>query len=192
MNLDTQRRCLSLLAAALLVGSTGFIAWSLSDVGEIAAKAEVGNADLKLSQAVEPIQSPIEDFSGMSLRQPLYDPPPQPAKPTPRAAPPIARQPKQPSIDVTLVGTIIQSDDRLAILADAAGNFDVKGIGDSLELEPIGMTIEEIESESVTLQWNDRQSVIRLDRSAKRQDRERKRNTTDDARPAGNRRRNRQ
>ena len=43
-----------------------------------------------------------------------------------------------------LVGTIIQAEQSLAIVADATGEFDVKGIGESLELSPQGITVEQL------------------------------------------------
>jgi type II secretory pathway component PulC len=70
-------------------------------------------------------------------------------------------------LDVTLVGTIIESDQSLAIVADSSGKFDIKGVGESLELSPQGMTVKTIESERVTLQFQGRQSTVELDRSTK-------------------------
>jgi hypothetical protein len=65
-----------------------------------------------------------------------------------------------------LVGTIIEAEQSLAIVADAKGDFDVKGIGEPLELSPQGITIKTIEPERVTLSYRGRESTIELDRSA--------------------------
>jgi type II secretory pathway component PulC len=104
------------------------------------------------------------------LRRPLYDPPaPPPARPpkppTPVVAP--AARPS-PQLDVTLVGTIIEAENSLAILADSTGKFDVKGVGESLELSTEGITVQGIESEQVTLQYQGRRSTVTLDRSRKK------------------------
>jgi hypothetical protein len=71
-------------------------------------------------------------------------------------------------LEVTLIGTIIQSDQNLAILADSSGKYDVKGIGEPLELSPEGITVESIQSEQVTLNYQGRRSVVQLDRGFKR------------------------
>ena len=124
-----------------------------------------------------------------SLRGPLYDPPPPPiaapqVRPTPRPKP----TPTLPPLNLTLVGTIIDSEQSLAIIADAAGNFDVKGVGDSLELTPAGVRIGQIESEVITLEYQGRESTIRLDRD--RLDREVSQRPGGAGRQGNNRRRN--
>ena len=171
MDLVTQRRCLTGLAGALLAGTAGAIAWSVSAI-ELPETSASMSPSTNLPAAVPSgvSDSAVDDarFDSLELRSPLYDPsPPQrPVVKPPRPVTPPA--PKKPTLSVTLVGTVIDNDGRLAILADPSGKFDVKGVGESLELTPDGMTVKKIESESVTLEYNGRTLNVPLDRSLKK------------------------
>ena len=57
-----------------------------------------------------------------------------------------------PKLDLSLVGTIIESNKSLAIIADPNGGFDVKGVGEMLEIAPDGIVITSIQSGQVTLE----------------------------------------
>jgi type II secretory pathway component PulC len=181
MDVTTQRRSLGILAAGLLAATGGAVGWSVSAIDQDLGGASQSRSTMPTieTSATDTIASEDQSLMARQLRQPLYDPPPQPPAPRPAPTPKIVEAPPQPpptpKLDVTLVGTIIQSDQRLAIVADASGGFDVKGIGEDLELSPLGMTVETIESERVTLRYQGRQSTIELDRSK----------GTDDAAPSG-------
>ncbi len=172
MNVTTQRRCLGMLAAGLLAGSVGAVGWSVSGIPTELEAASPSQSMTPPTEVPIPTTSspPDESFAARRLRQPLYDPPapaPTPAPPkTPAPRVVEAPPPRPPKLDVTLVGTLIESDKRLAIVADASGEFDVKGIGENLELSPLGITVEKIESERVTLRYQGRESTIELDRTA--------------------------
>ena len=153
-----------------MIGSVGAIGWSLSDIDD----PNVVN-DRAPGQQVQPAiptdrnAPPYDDrIAARSLRGPLYDPPPQPAPPVERPKPPAPVTPIRSNLEWTLVGTIIEAGQSLAILADASGKFDVKGIGESLDLVPPGVTLQDIESEQVTLQYQGRKSTVQLDRSTKK------------------------
>lgn len=171
MDLKTQRWCLHITAAGLFAGAAGILAWSLADIeNEVRVNAAA-------SSVTPPSPAGSDDaerngdasLASRLLRQALYDPPPPPVQPTPPPAPKVVRPvpTAEPKPEVTLVGTIIEPEQRLAIVADATGEFDVKGIGEALELTPAGMTIVQIDSEQITLRYQGRQSTIELDRSAK-------------------------
>ncbi len=167
MDVTTQRRCLEAIAGGLLIGTVGSVAWSLSstespDVAQATARESVPQA--ATSSQPRPSSDPV---ISQSLRGPLYDPPPAQRATTP-APVPAPTPPPQPTLEVTLVGTIIERDQSLAILADSSGKFDVKGVGQPLELSPQGITLEQIEPEQVTLRYQGRRSTVQLDRSAKR------------------------
>jgi hypothetical protein len=170
MDLTTQRRCLGAIAGGLLIGTAGAILWSLSGID-----ASVMGHDPTQGQRVQPaIPSEINaqpydaSIAAKSLRGPLYDPPPPPTQRVEQPKPPPSTPPKQTSLDITLVGTIIEASQSVAILSDSSGKFDIKGIGESLELSPPGITLKNIESEQVTVQYQGRESTLQLDRSRKK------------------------
>jgi type II secretory pathway component PulC len=169
MDITNQRRCLAAIAGGLLVGTAAAIGWSLSGINTPSPISKVGQG-----QQVQPaissdnLQSFDERIAARTLRGPLYDSPAAPSVPVARPKP--TPTPQQPKLDLTLVGTIIEANQSIAILSDSAGQFDVKGIGESLELLPAGVTVQKIEAEQVTLQYQGRQSTVQLDRSAKESD----------------------
>lgn len=169
MDITNQRRCLAAIAGGLLVGTAGAIGWSLSGIDTSSPISKLGQG-----QQIEPAISSVdpqpfdERIAAQTLRGPLYDPPSAPAAPVERPKPTPAPTPQQPKLDLTLVGTIIEANQSIAILSDSSGQFDVKGIGESLELLPAGVTVENIEAEQVTLQYQGRRSTVQLDRSTKK------------------------
>lgn len=175
MDLNRQRWCLNVAAAGLFAGAAGIIVWSLADIESDRAVNAVAPADKPTripdgSGHIDP--SNDSAVANRPLRQALYDPPPKPAQPAPPPAPRVVRPPTpvEPKLEVTLVGTIIEPERRLAIVADAMGGFDVKGIGEALELTPAGMTIEQIESEHITVRYQGQQAKVELDRAGKQSD----------------------
>lgn len=167
MDLTTQRRCLVTIAAGFLIGTAGAILWSLSEIDSLG-----GIDDRAQGQQVQPAipsqrsSKPFDQrFAAQTLRAPLYDPPSQRTPRVEPPQPPTIAPARVPVLELTLVGTIIDDDHRYAIVADASGQFDVKGIGQSLELSPQGITLQTIESEQVTVQYLGRESTVQLDRS---------------------------
>lgn len=171
MDITTQRRFLTGAAGGLLVGTAAAIGWSLSGIDTPSPLSDVGQQGRvqPATPAIVKSQSFEQRMAARPLRAPLYDPPPAPV---PTKEQPVPAAPPQPQLDLTLVGTIIEENRSIAILSDASGQFDVKGIGESLELTPPGVTVESIESEQVTLQFQDGESVesvvVQLDRSLKK------------------------
>jgi type II secretory pathway component PulC len=167
MDVTTQRRFLGAIASGLMVGAAGTVLWSLSGIAESNVAADPNRSQQMQPAIPEKSVQPLDDrVVAQSLRGPLYDPPPPTAPPlVPRRE---SASPSRSQLDLTLVGTIIESDQSLAILADSSGKFDVKGIGESLELSPQGVTLQGIESEQVTIQYQGRKSTVRLDRSLKK------------------------
>jgi type II secretory pathway component PulC len=172
MDITTQRRFLGAIAGGLFVGTTAAIVWSFAGIDNSSPISE-SRPMQEFRPAIATDQNdPRSDdrIVAQRLRGPLYDPPaPPPARPpeppSPAATP--AARPK-PKLDVTLVGTIIEAKQSLAILADSTGKFDIKGIGESLELSTEGITVQNIESEQVILQYQGRRSTVTLDRSKKK------------------------
>lgn len=172
MNVVQQRRILSGLAIGFLALSGLVIAWATSDLPSAAAPVSQLARSLSTNQTSQDAEQadPLE-LASRPLRAPLYDsppPPPRPPAPVVEKRPPPRRQPTpQPKLQLTLVGTIIDADERLAIVSDPAGQFDIKGIGEALELEPPGVRIRQIDAEQVTLEYQGNKSVVELDRTAR-------------------------
>lgn len=60
---------------------------------------------------------------------------------------------------------MISDSGSVAIVSDLAGEFDVKGVGQTLELSPAGITITKIESDSVTLDYKGSELKIEVDKT---------------------------
>lgn len=170
MTINTQRNALIALTIVLLVAAAAVGSWSFSSLDDSARGIVRGTGD-SLAE-VAPSADPLSDFdpalASRLLRGPLYDPPPPRPQPKPTPAPEPPPPPPPPKLELTLVGTIIGSAQSLAIIADADGNFDVKGAGEELEFEsddiPNGITVERIESEQVTLDVQGRSTTVTLNR----------------------------
>jgi hypothetical protein len=161
----------------LTAATVGAAGWSLRGLDGDVTVVPPAERTMSLNEpATERSDSTFDNaVAARALRRPLFDPPPPPPAPTPEPKPQpepkptVARTPtppKPPTLEVTLVGTIIEAGQSLAIVADANGDFDVKGIGEPLELSPQGIKIEKIEPEQVTVSYQGRESTITLDRSA--------------------------
>ena len=185
VDIAAQQRLLYAIAGSCLLGATAAVYWSTSEIAPAAVTVDrrVNGPAATGGESAPTHTAGVDAVLRRSLRAPLYDPPPAPPK-TPANVRPVPR-PKPtppPRLNLTLVGTIIDPDHSLAIVADADGNFDVKGVGDSLELQPAGVRIGHIEAEVITLQYQGREATIRLDREASR--------PTGSKRQGNNRRRN--
>ncbi len=163
MDVTAQRRTLTTLAAGLLLGAVGAIGWSISGIDssedQIAASPQVTKPIISADGDADASDAALN----LALRRPLVDPPPPAPKPV-QPRPPVPAPPPAPGLQLTLVGTIIESENSLAIIADASGAFDVKGVGESLELSPPGVSVKRIESEQVELQFGGKTSTVSLDR----------------------------
>lgn len=166
MNVTQQRRLLTTAAGGLLLCAIGAGAWSFTDVASTQKTSQNRKAQ---SAVVDPIESqdtatqPRVDFS-TKLTRTLYDAPPPPPKPvvvTPSPKP-VPKPIRPPKLELTLVGTIIEPDSRIAMISDVTGKVDIKGVGEPLELSPEGVTVQEIKSEQVTLRYNGKDSIVKL------------------------------
>lgn len=172
MDLTTQKRLLTTLTGGFAAVAVAGVIWSL---GSIDGKTDDQSSQVSrrsTGQETSSGRSPdnasadanAADFS-LSMQRPLYDPPkPKPA-PKPRSKPVVVRQPKQPRLDWTLVGTIIDSGRSVAILTDASGKTDIRGQGEEVELSPSGVLVRKIESDAVTLEIGGDKSTLRLKQS---------------------------
>lgn len=168
MDLNLQRRLLYIAAAALLIGGGGAVVWAISDLPEWTSHAEGMVADSPRLPAVDRDaagdRSDGVDFS-LPLQRTLYDPPPPPPKPKPKPVAvkqPSPPPPRPPRLDWTLVGTIIDAERRVAILADASGKTDIRAAGETVELLPAGVSVRSVDSDTVILEHRGSTSTLRL------------------------------
>ena len=170
MNTTSQQRLLYAIAGSCLLGAAGAVYWSAAGIAatDLTSSRSSGDGSVAVDDQQNSETTPGDAELTRSLRGPLYDPPPpDPPKP------PVAREPapkppaRKPKLELTLVGTIIDSDQSLAIVSDATGKFDIKGVGDSLELTPEGVQIQEIASEQVKLEYQGNESTLRLEKIEK-------------------------
>jgi len=183
MDATTQRRSLTMLAGGLVLAGVAAVGWSLSAIDTSINLPAVGPPPVNEAvTSMGEVGIGNDDVAALALRRPLVDPPPP--KPVATAPKPVVPPVKpKPTLQLTLVGTIIGSDARLAIITDATGNFDVKGVGEALELLPAGVSVQRIDPEQVELEFQGKRSTVKLDKEAKA--------AQDNRRPAKARRRNR-
>ncbi|TWU58095.1 type II secretion system protein N [Rubripirellula reticaptiva] len=170
MDITNQRRTMNALAIMLLVGAGGVGYWAVSDVSEtdgLGATKTMPSVIVTDEDAT--VKVPLStDVALRSLRSPLYDPPAPTPRPVPVKPPPPPAVPRPvavPKLGLILVGTIIDPNGSVAIISDAEGKFDIKAIGEELDLTPAGVTIDGIESERVMLSYQGSESTVRLQRS---------------------------
>ena len=165
--MKSKRLAMRTATGLMLAGSVATCAWTFSEVKvPDAVPSNVGprfSADDVEAEAAESL-SPSR-FASLRLQRPLVDPPP---KPVVEKKPVVVKtKPKPPprvKLPLTLIGTIINPPNNLAILSDSSGKFDVKAVGESLELDPVGMEIESIGSEQVVIAFNGNRETFELDR----------------------------
>lgn len=180
MNLTTQRRSIYGAAAGLVaVAGMGMI-WSVSSIEGNETLADP--LAIRSPRAAEsPDQQPTTtsdatakiDFA-VPLQQTLVDVVKRPPKPAPRKVvpPPPPRKVtpppvKKPRLDWTLVGTVIDGDQSIAIFSDSSGKTDVRRVGETVELSPSGVVVRQIDSDEVTLEMRGGESKLTLTRSFK-------------------------
>ncbi|PAY16021.1 hypothetical protein CKO51_28805 [Rhodopirellula sp. SM50] len=172
MDLTAQRRLITALTAGFLAVAAVGIVWSLGGIDPPARQSDSTRGSKRgMKTAVDQPQPPTVEAAApinlaLKLQQPLYDQPkPPPPKPKPQPKPVVVRNPpavKAPRLDWTLTGTIIDSDQSVAILTDASGKTDIRAAGEVVELSPPGVLVRKIDSEKVTLEVRGTESTLRL------------------------------
>lgn len=104
------------------------------------------------------------------LRGPLVDLPKVVAAPKPRPKPRVSTpkpkpKPVLPRLDLSLVGTMLSDSGNVAILSNPQGEFDVKGVGEVLDLQPAGITLMTIEATAVTVEYQGDEIKLEVDKS---------------------------
>lgn len=158
------------MGGGLVVTAGAAAVWSL---GSLEPKSSVTSRPLKqtaVNDASSSDRGPSDQVAikfDQPLQKSLYDPPKKPTKPPVQSRPsvkttPVVRPPKPPKLDWTLLGTVIESGQSIAIIADASGKTDIRTIGEEVELMPAGVLVRKIDSEVVTLEVRGKESKLKL------------------------------
>lgn len=164
MNVRRTRRLLWTVAMLLVLGSVA-IGW----IGAVSPYVEpvVKSHEMSIepvnssSEAGLPSLASFEKLAQRNLRQQLFDPPPPPPAPKP-----VRREVPPPP--VRLVGTIIDANTPVAMIADPRGKVEFKRIGDRVGDESNHAVILTIQSESVTLKHQEKTIELVMERAAGR------------------------
>lgn len=167
------------MSLLLMAAASGVLWWGWQSPTGKGTEAQAKSSQTnETPEAVNTRGVAIADFSSVwdrPLRGPLYDPPPATPKPVAKPkpvvrTPPKPKTPPPPKLDIRLVGTILESGHSMAIAADATGKVDVKSSGQVLDLEPVGVRIEEIAADTVTVSYNGQTSTLKLSKSPRKAD----------------------
>lgn len=172
MNLTRQRQLIYAATTGLVALSVAGVVWSLSSIDGPASDGatRIGPSRLRSTIAKsKPIDAAQKVNFDAPMLKPLVDPVRPPVKPPPRKVtpPPPKKTAPVPTqrLDWTLVGTIMDGDDSVAILSDAKGKTDVRRVGETVELLPAGAVVQRIQADQVSLKTRRGQSTLKLDRS---------------------------
>ena len=163
MTLRMQRRLLWLLADGLFAASLAILAFGLT---RPLATAEISDAiepaprvpSARSSEAPatppksEPDREAMLHLASRDYRQMLFDPP---------EAPPPEAQPPPPLPAFRLVGTVLNPDRPLAMIADERGRITLKTIGDRIGEANNVTVITAIEADLIRLRHNDREATVK-------------------------------
>ena len=124
----TQIRSLLLcISVSLSLGVFLVVFWGLAPLPEPEATATHSRGPANLDGEIERRTVAMEDFQGLwdlPLRRPVYDPPPQVV---------VRETPKPPPLTIRLVGTIIEPDNRQAIIIHQGREMGFYRVGQTVE-----------------------------------------------------------
>lgn len=172
MNLTRQRQLIYAATMGFVTLSIVGVIWSLSSIESASDTEQTNSPQARLRSATaKSLSSETSrevNFDAPMLK-PLVDPVRKPVKPPPRKAtpPPPKKTAPVPAqrLSWTLVGTIIDGDESVAILSDDKGKTDVRRVGETVELLPAGAVVERIQADQVSLRTSRGGSTLKLDRS---------------------------
>jgi hypothetical protein len=158
------RQILNALAALCAVGIGCVLLWAIAgtklpepETPRIRQPMQTGGqsdgSNVTAEQLAAVWDSRLQRSPGREKREPQKTQPP---------APRIKRSPAEFNPRVELLATIIDSAKTMAIISDARGQTDIKGVGETLQLLPSGLKIEEIEAGRVMLSHRGRTVELQL------------------------------
>lgn len=158
------RQILNILAALCVVGIGCVLLWAIAgtrlpepETPHIRRPMQTGDksdgSNVTAEQLAAVWDSRLQRSLGKEKSEPQKTPPPPPR---------IKRSPASFNPRVELLATIIDSAKTMAIISDARGQTDIKGVGETLQLLPSGLKIEEIEAGRVMLSHRGRTVELQL------------------------------
>jgi hypothetical protein len=167
MSVRSKRRLMDGLSAGFLAATVGAVSYGLQspEINAQTNKVVLAASGQENSGAIPDKIEQLLAATTTRLQRPLYDPPKsrtvrKMARPVPPAIP--TPKPVAPGVDLQLLGTIVEFDRSLAIVADATGAIDQKRIGDTLDLRPPGIVIEAIQSGEVVVSHRGKRLTFRI------------------------------
>lgn len=148
MSVKALRLTLRSLTALMVIGAAAVLFWSvtIAEAEPASVPGVTGTAKRQPARIQEVV--PLEDFEPflekrLRTRAPKAEPPPERRSVTATRA--------AQSLDIALLGTILEQGRSKAILVGPDGEIELKGVGDSLDITPAGVEVKEIQFASVTL-----------------------------------------
>jgi hypothetical protein len=129
-------------------------------VGDRSAMPPRANAAVGAS-----VTRPLDDFAALwrrRLASPLYEPPPVKPVETIRQVPTAKKKNKQERLALRLIGTVLESGQSQAIVADSRGNIVLRGVGETLKMATGSGRVERIELNQVTLSLGDDTLILKM------------------------------
>ena len=136
------------------------LAWAwLSPVKEFPSKSNRANTSDDTSKTpaeVHPLPSrkDLQEVASRRLRDPLFDPPPQPVE-KPKPPPPVV-------LPFKLVGTMIEPGQSLAVFHDRAGQVELRAEGETIDGTTNGPKVIRIGADSVDIEHHGKQIVLKV------------------------------
>lgn len=164
MTVRATRQLLNALAAVCAVSVVGVAFWAIQPAAVAEPeplKLRTASHSSSAEKRTKVTSASLLAAASAPLRRPLIDPKPSTTqtRPKPSQTRPVTRT-VNPRL--TLVATVIEAGRNVAIISDARGRTDLKGVGEKLQLLPSGATIQEIKSDRVTIEFQGRRIPLRL------------------------------
>ncbi len=159
MRIKPLRNTLMATTGISLAMIVGVCAWALLGGNSMVPEVRIPKADqqtsaISLSDAAIKSKS-FEGLWNVTLQNPRNGK-------TAQVASPSIVKPAPVGFGILLVGTVIEPSKTLALFRDDRGAFDLKGVGQSLDLVPAGAQVENIEPELATLRYEGREVKLLL------------------------------
>ncbi len=164
MKPTVQKRGIYLAAIVCLGASTALWVWGTMDAREV-AHAPRAAAPPKVTRLSAP--PPLDDFRQLTnkpLRRPLVDPPPPPPPEKKKKRKNRASAPRRPSVNLQLVGTVLEVGHSVAILINPQGELTLGTEGQELRLPPAGVRVERVELDRVLLSFRGETITLEMPR----------------------------
>ncbi len=159
MKIKPLRNALMATTGISLAMTAGVGAWSLFGGTGTIPNVNIPAAGQQSSAAnatnTAKVTKSFEGLWNVALQEPRNGKPAQVASPA-------SVTPATAGFGILLVGTVIEPTKTLALFRDVRGAFDLKGVGQPLDLVPAGAQVENIEPGLATLRYEGREVKLAL------------------------------